>query len=107
MNSGSPPSVSRNSNPSTRMLSSSPMSRATASRRLATVLRDRRLLARIHRLTVATLRKEIEPVSQAQFMRWLLRWQHVAPGTQTRGDRGLLEVLTQLQGFELAANAWE
>ena len=41
---------------------------------------DRRLLARIHRLTVATLRKQIEPVTAAQFMRWLLRWQHVAPG---------------------------
>src|SRR5207245_1320847 len=41
---------------------------------------ERRLLARIHRLTVATLRKQIEPISAAQFMRWLLRWQHVAPG---------------------------
>src|SRR6185437_8138194 len=40
---------------------------------------ERRLLARIHRLTVATLRKQIEPVTAAQFMRWLLRWQHVAP----------------------------
>ena len=27
----------------------------------------------IHRLTVATLRKQIEPVTAAQFMRWLLR----------------------------------
>src|SRR5208282_6502402 len=35
---------------------------------------ERRLLARIHRLTVATLRKQIEPVTAAQFMRWLLRW---------------------------------
>ncbi len=68
---------------------------------------DRRLLARIHRLTVATLRKEIEPVTQAQFMRWLLRWQHVAPDTQVRGELGTLEVLKQLQGFELAANGWE
>src|SRR5260370_31963973 len=40
---------------------------------------DRRLLARIHRLTVATLPKPIEPVSAAQFMRWLLRWQHLTP----------------------------
>ena len=43
---------------------------------------ERRLLARIHRLTVATLRKQIEPVTPAQFMRWLLYWQHVTPGTQ-------------------------
>jgi ATP-dependent helicase Lhr and Lhr-like helicase len=68
---------------------------------------DRRLLARIHRLTVATLRKQIEPVTAAQFMRWLLRWQHIAPGTQVGGERGALEVLRQLQGFEIPANAWE
>ncbi len=68
---------------------------------------DRRLLARIHRLTVATLRKQIEPVTAAQFMRWLLRWQHIAPGSQLIGERGTLEVLRQLQGFEIPANAWE
>ena len=68
---------------------------------------ERRLLARIHRLTVATLRKQIEPVTAAQFMQWLLRWQHVASGTQVTGERGTLEVLRQLQGFEIPANAWE
>ena len=68
---------------------------------------NRRLLARIHRLTVATLRKQIEPVTAAQFMRWLMRWQHIAPGTQVGGERGVLEVLRQLQGFEIPANAWE
>ena len=68
---------------------------------------ERRLLARIHRLTVGTLRKQIEPVTAAQFMRWLMRWQHIAPGTQVVGERGTLEVLQQLQGFEIPANAWE
>jgi len=68
---------------------------------------ERRLLARIHRLTVGMLRKQIEPVTAAQFMRWLLRWQHVAPGSQVNGERGALEVLQQLQGFEVPANAWE
>jgi len=68
---------------------------------------DRRLLARIHRLTVATLRKQIEPVTAAQFMCWLLRWQHLAPATELRGERATLEVLRQLQGFEIPANAWE
>jgi ATP-dependent Lhr-like helicase len=68
---------------------------------------DRRLLARIHRLTMATLRKQIEPVTAAQFMNWLLRWQHVAPGTKVRGEHGTLEVIRQLQGFEVPANAWE
>ena len=68
---------------------------------------ERRLLARIHRLTVGMLRKQIEPVTAAQFMRWLLKWQHVAPGSQAAGERGALEVLQQLQGFEVPANAWE
>ena len=68
---------------------------------------ERRLLARIHRLTLGILRKQIEPVNSAQFLRWLLRWQHAAPGSQVAGERGLLEVLQQLQGFEIPANAWE
>ncbi len=68
---------------------------------------ERRLLARIHHLTVATLRKQVEPVTAAQFMRWLLRWQHVAPQSQLSGERGLLEAVRQLQGFEIPANAWE
>ncbi|HYM75747.1 MAG TPA: DEAD/DEAH box helicase [Candidatus Dormibacteraeota bacterium] len=68
---------------------------------------ERRLLARIHRLTVGMLRKQIEPVTAAAFLRWLLRWQHVAPGSQAAGERGTLEVLQQLQGFEVSANAWE
>ena len=68
---------------------------------------DRRLLARIHQLTLGRLRREIEPIPPATFMRWLCEWQHVAPGTQVRGERGTLEVLRQLQGFEAPANAWE
>jgi ATP-dependent Lhr-like helicase len=68
---------------------------------------ERRLLARIHRLTIGTLRKEIQPVTAAQFMRWVLRWQHLAPGTQLLGERGTLEALRQLQGYEAPANAWE
>src|SRR5450432_2521741 len=68
---------------------------------------ERRLLARIHRLTLGSLRTQIEPVTAATFMRWLFRWQHVAPGTQVRGERGTLEVVKQLQGFEVAASAWE
>jgi len=68
---------------------------------------ERRLLARIHRLTLGQLRKQVESVTQAQFMNWLLRWQHVAPSAQLLGERGLLEALRQLQGFEAPANAWE
>jgi ATP-dependent helicase Lhr and Lhr-like helicase len=68
---------------------------------------DRRLLARIHRLTLGRLRNEIQPVNAAQFMRWLLRWQHLTPGTQLLGERGTLEALRQLQGYEAPANSWE
>jgi ATP-dependent Lhr-like helicase len=68
---------------------------------------DRRLLARIHRYTLDRLRAEIEPVSAQDLMRFLLRWQHVAPGTQLEGKRGLLEAVTQIQGFDVPALAWE
>ncbi|MCZ6463828.1 MAG: DEAD/DEAH box helicase, partial [Proteobacteria bacterium] len=67
----------------------------------------RRLLARIHAYTQDRLRSEIEPVSAQDFMRFLLRWQHAAPGTLREGRRGTLAVMEQLQGFELAAGAWE
>lgn len=68
---------------------------------------ERRQLARIHRLTLGRLRREIQPVTAAQFMRWLFRWQHVAPSTQLLGERGTLEALCQLQGYEAPANTWE
>lgn len=68
---------------------------------------DRRLLARIHRYTLNRLRAEIQPVSGADFMRFLFRWQRVEPGAQTRGADGLAAALEQLDGFELAAAAWE
>jgi ATP-dependent Lhr-like helicase len=68
---------------------------------------ERRLLARIHRLTIGTLRREIAPVSAADFMRWLLTWQHAERGSRATGEHGTLEVLRQLQGFEAPANAWE
>lgn len=68
---------------------------------------DRRLLARIHRLTIGTLRKEIEPVTAADFMRFLFQWQHVTQGSRLHGEEGLLEIVRQLAGFEAAASAWE
>ena len=67
----------------------------------------RRLLARIHRLTIGRLRREIEPVTTAEFYAFLNRWQHLAPGTQLHGVDGTLQVIRQLQGSEFAAAAWE
>ena len=68
---------------------------------------DRRLLARIHRLTLGRLRREIDAVSPAVFMRFLLRWQHLQPGTQLHGRDGVAEIVGMLQGCELPARAWE
>ncbi len=68
---------------------------------------DRALLARIHRLTLGRLRKEIEAVSPAEFLRFLLHWQHAHPGTQLHGRDGVLEVIRQLEGLELPGPAWE
>jgi ATP-dependent Lhr-like helicase len=68
---------------------------------------DRRLLARIHRYTLNRLRAEIEPVSPAEFMRFLFAWQHVDPAHRLTGLDGLREAIEQLDGFELHAASWE
>ncbi len=68
---------------------------------------NRRVLARIHRLTLGRLRREIEPVSSADFVRFLHRWQHLAPGTTLHGTDGLLQILRQLQGYEISGASLE
>lgn len=68
---------------------------------------ERRILQRIHRRTLSTLRKQVEAVTPAVYMRWLLGWQHLAPQTQLSGEEGVLEALHQLEGFEAPAIEWE
>ena len=68
---------------------------------------DRRLLARIHRYTLDRLRREIDPVPARDFVRFLLRWHHLAPGTQLEGRGGVRQAIAQLAGFEAPAGAWE
>ncbi len=68
---------------------------------------DRRLLARIHRATLDALRKEIEPVSASDFLRFLARWQHADEESRLDGPRGVATVLAKLAGFEAPAAAWE
>lgn len=68
---------------------------------------DKRMLARIQRLTIATLRKEIEPVDAATLNRFLFRWQRVGQDVRLIAADGLRQVVEQLQGFESAAGAWE
>ncbi|MBF5046645.1 MULTISPECIES: DEAD/DEAH box helicase [Myxococcaceae] len=68
---------------------------------------DRRLLQRIHRLTVGRLRKEIEPLSAQDFMRFLFRWHHLEDLDSLRGGSGLAKAVALLQGYEAPASAWE
>ena len=68
---------------------------------------ERRLLQRIHKRTLAGLRKQIEPVTPAVYLQWLLRWQKVTPRAQLSGEAGVLEALRLLEGFEAPAIEWE
>lgn len=68
---------------------------------------DRRLLARIRRGTLDKLRREIQPVTALEFWRFLLAWQHVAPGERLEGPLGVASVAEQLAGFECPAGGWE
>jgi ATP-dependent helicase Lhr and Lhr-like helicase len=67
----------------------------------------RRLLARMHSYSRRSRRERVEPVTAQDFMRFLLRWQHVASDSQLAGEAGLVLVIEQLQGFESAAVTWE
>src|SRR5690606_38526973 len=68
---------------------------------------ERHLLARIHRYTLQRLRREIEPVQARDFARFLFEWQHVAQASRVSGAQALAAILTQLEGFEAPAAAWE
>ena len=68
---------------------------------------ERHLLARIHRYTVRRLRREIEPVERADFMRFLFDWQHLSETTRMEGRDALDTIVEQLEGFQAAAGAWE
>jgi ATP-dependent Lhr-like helicase len=67
----------------------------------------RRLLARIHSYTLNRLRQEIEPVATADFMRYLLAWQKLAPEHQMEGPESVRAIIEQMEGFEAPAAAWE
>jgi ATP-dependent Lhr-like helicase len=68
---------------------------------------ERRLLARIHRYTVGRLRAEIQPVAAVEFLRFLFRWQRIAPDTRMEGPDAVEILVRQLEGFEAPAGAWE
>ena len=62
---------------------------------------NRRVLARIHRLTLGRLRREIEPVNTRDFMRFLYHWQHLKPGAQLHGPDGALQWVEHIDGKEV------
>ncbi|HMF07363.1 MAG TPA: ATP-dependent DNA helicase, partial [Methylocella sp.] len=68
---------------------------------------ERRLLARIHERTVGRLRAAMEPIPARDFLRFLVSWQRVAPGTQMEGRDAVTSIVEQLEGFEAQAGAWE
>jgi ATP-dependent Lhr-like helicase len=72
---------------------------------------ERRILHRIHRLTVRSLRQRTEPVSATTFMRWLLEWHHIAlnsdEASSFSGEEAVLAAIEQLEGFEAPAAEWE
>jgi ATP-dependent Lhr-like helicase len=68
---------------------------------------ERRVLARIHRYTVNRLRAEIEPVELRDFLRFLFHWQRAAPDQRVEGPDAVAGVVSQLEGFEAPAAAWE
>lgn len=68
---------------------------------------SRRLLMRMHHYSRNRRRDSVRSASPETFMRFLLRWQHVAPGNRVSGPAGLSEVVAQLQGYEAAVSAWE
>ena len=70
---------------------------------------ERRLLARIHRYSLAKLRREIEPVSTSDYLRFLFSWQglNVTANPQPKGPESLEAILESLEGFEAPCAAWE
>ncbi|HEY2344266.1 MAG TPA: DEAD/DEAH box helicase [Xanthomonadaceae bacterium] len=68
---------------------------------------ERHLLARIHRYTIGRLRREIEPVSARDYLRFALEWQRLMPSSRMKGPESLEKALAQLEGFEAPAGAWE
>jgi ATP-dependent Lhr-like helicase len=68
---------------------------------------DRRNLERIHRQTLALLRKEVEPVSIYAYADFLARWQHLHPNTRLSGPGSLVRLLQQLRGVPAPGAIWE
>ncbi len=68
---------------------------------------ERRLLQRIHKYTIESLRQSIQPVSVQNFVRFLFDFHHMRSDEEWTGPQTLQEILAQLEGFEAPAASWE
>ena len=68
---------------------------------------ERRLLSRIHRLTLDSLRRQIQAVEPEVFQKYLLDRHQLNGERQFKGKQGFNNVIDQLEGFEIPAASWE
>ncbi len=68
---------------------------------------ERRLLARIHRLTLDGLRRQVAPVDSEGYLRFLLAHHEISGDSRATGIGGLQRALSQIEGFEAPAGSWE
>lgn len=68
---------------------------------------ERRLLQRIHKYTIESLRQSIQPVSVQDYMRFLFKLHNMNVENEQSGPSVLQGVLDQLEGYEAPAATWE
>ncbi len=68
---------------------------------------DRYNLERIHRMTLARVRAEIEPCADHEYAAFRLKWMHVGSAEITADQAGVAAVLEQLSGVAFAPEVWE
>jgi len=68
---------------------------------------ERGNLEKIHRMTLARLRAEIEPCDDHEFAAFRLRWHHIGGADLAQGAEGVATVLEQLEGMAFAPDLWE
>jgi ATP-dependent helicase Lhr and Lhr-like helicase len=68
---------------------------------------ERYNLERIHRMTLAKVRAEVEPCSDQEFAAFRLRWMHAGGSDVTSDQQGVAAVLEQLAGAAFTPEDWE
>jgi hypothetical protein len=68
---------------------------------------DRYNLERIHRMTLARVRAEIEPCADHEYAAFRLRWMHIGATELPADQSGVAAVLDQLSGIAATPEIWE